>query len=238
MGNPVKIKAKVLVARKYGDSLYEYLIKPEGRIPRFNAGQFLHLALDPYDPSYEWPESRVFSIASGNTRTEYLRIVISVKGKFTTRIANELYPGAEVFIKMPYGNFTIRQSGKTLVLIAGGSGVAPFVSFLESAIDHKLSREINFFYGYRSPELDIFHDLWVECKARIDGFNMVIYDQSLEIDYGVEKRSGILNIVEIFNESEPESEFYLSGPWSMIDSFNKSLLSFGVNKDSVLIDEW
>ena len=37
---------------------------PNGRAPRFRPGQFLHLALDAYDPSGFWPDSRVFSIAS------------------------------------------------------------------------------------------------------------------------------------------------------------------------------
>ena len=33
-------------------------------VPRFTPGQFLHLALDPYDADGFWPDSRVFSIAS------------------------------------------------------------------------------------------------------------------------------------------------------------------------------
>ena len=48
----------------HGERVYTLALRPERPVPRFRPGQFLHLALDPYDPSGFWPESRVFSIAS------------------------------------------------------------------------------------------------------------------------------------------------------------------------------
>ena len=90
MASPSKIQAELVEKIAYSDSVMEYIFKPHGRVPRFKAGQFLHLAIDPYDPSFEWPESRVFSIASSSLNRNIIRLIISIKGKFTKRIFMEL----------------------------------------------------------------------------------------------------------------------------------------------------
>ena len=78
--------------------------------PRWKPGQFLHLALDPYDPSGHWPESRCFTMASGSLEKEFVRLTIAAKGTFTRRILAELQPGRKVWMKAPYGDFIVRTS--------------------------------------------------------------------------------------------------------------------------------
>jgi len=85
MGMPQKIRCQVADIIDHGEHVYTVDLLPERPVPRFQPGQFLHLALDPYDPSGFWPESRVFSIASSPSRRERLRISYSVKGRFTPR---------------------------------------------------------------------------------------------------------------------------------------------------------
>src|SRR6476661_2510039 len=97
----------------HGEGVYTVTLAPAGAagtarpVPRFRAGQFLHLALDPYDPTGFWPESRVFSIASSPDARGSVRITYAVHGRFTTRMERELSAGGEVWIKMPYGDFVI-----------------------------------------------------------------------------------------------------------------------------------
>ena len=49
--------------------------------PRWKPGQFLHLALDAYDPSGHWPESRCFTMASGSLEKDHVRLTIAAKGR-------------------------------------------------------------------------------------------------------------------------------------------------------------
>jgi len=58
---PVSQKLPCVVERivSHGERVYTIALRPDRPAPRFRAGQFLHLALDPYDPSGFWPESRV-----------------------------------------------------------------------------------------------------------------------------------------------------------------------------------
>ena len=100
----------------HGERVYTLALRPERLVPRFRAGQFLHLALDPYDPSGFWPESRVFSIASPPAQRDTVRITYAVHGRFTARMESDLVEGRQVWIKMPYGDFVVdRRRGRRAV---------------------------------------------------------------------------------------------------------------------------
>ena len=43
-------------------------LRPLEKAYKYNPGQFLHLALDEYDPARPWPESRCFSMQSSPDR--------------------------------------------------------------------------------------------------------------------------------------------------------------------------
>ena len=126
-----KLACRVEQIVAHGDGVYTLALRPERPAPRFRAGQFLHLALDPYDPTRFWPDSRVFSIASPPSQPDLLRISYSVRGRFTARMERELVEGQQVWIKMPYGDFVI-GGGADVVLFAGGTGISAFTAYLES----------------------------------------------------------------------------------------------------------
>ena len=106
----------------HGERVYTLALRPERPVPRFRAGQFLHLALDPYDPTGFWPESRVFSIASSpaaaRRRAHHLRRPWRVHRADGERARRRR---AAIWIKLPYGDFVI-ESGPDVVLFAGRDG--------------------------------------------------------------------------------------------------------------------
>ena len=125
MATPRKLRCTVCELRDHGDRVYSLRLRSERPLPQFRSGQFLHLALDPYDPSGFWPESRVFSIASSPGRKDEVEIVYSVKGRFTSRMEKELCAGGEVWVKLPYGEFVVCAPPRLLPPPAAAVGVAP-----------------------------------------------------------------------------------------------------------------
>lgn len=236
MPSPVKIPAKVIDIQKFSDTVASFTFEPQKRVPRFRAGQFLHLALDEYDPSHDWPESRVFSIANGSSNRKQIRILISVKGKFTRRIFDELSVGSGVWLKMPYGDFVIDKNSPDIVLVAGGTGIAPFISFLEDAVNQKPGNKIHLFYGVRNEKLIIFDNLFTSCQKEIEHFKHTVFTE--------EKASGKyptgqLDIEKIYAETNHFSPvYYLSGPFEMISKFKEYLENKDVSEDKIKIDEW
>ncbi len=148
-------------------------LKPSRQLPNFLPGQFLHLALDPYDPtSGYWPDSRVFSIASTPTDPE-ITIAYAVKGAYTKRMYDELVVNKEVWIKLPYGHFSMSaETNEEIFLVAGGTGIAPFVAFLLSEINRPTGVKLALFYGVRNSKLFLFQDIIDQAIFRLPGFQL------------------------------------------------------------------
>ena len=237
MASPKKLQAIVTSVIHHSDNVIEYLFLPEGRIPSFYPGQFLHLAIDPYDPCQNWPESRVFSIANAPGKS-HIRIVISVKGHFTARMASELSEGSRVWLKFPYGNFTFPDSDNSLVLIAGGTGISPYISYLEHCVEKNARQAIYLYYGVRDERYIIFNQLLEKCIATLPLFNYTVYCEGEIQNKNLNILPGIIDCNQILKENSSNSGFFISGPPLMIATIKNTLLEHGILPDRIFIDEW
>jgi len=248
MANPIRIKAIVNSVIAHGQGVYSVSMAPEGRVPRFKPGQFLHLTVDGYDPgSGYWPESRAFSIAS-SPGLDTLLIVYSVKGSYTRKMEKSLEPGREVWLKLPYGNFTIEkniQSGQDIVLVAGGTGITPFISYLDALVTtctHVGS--IYLYYGVRLNSLMLFSPLLARCIEGISTFRANIFIENEAPDKLMlpiaRKAQGRLCVDAIYEEAHELNNpiYFLSGPQPMINSFRNHLAEKRVALTNIKIDEW
>src|SRR4030042_5099313 len=165
MAIPQKIRCWVERILDHGDHVYTVDLAPERPLPRFKPGQFLHLALDDYDPSGFWPESRVFSIASSPAQRDHLKISYSVRGRYTARMENELHEDRMVWVKLPYGDFVIRDANN-VALLAGGTGITAFTAFLENLMPEHPSK-VYLVYGARNRNLLIYRDMIENQVSRI-----------------------------------------------------------------------
>jgi len=243
MANPVKIKAHVEKITAFGKGTYAVDFKPEGRIPRYKSGQFLHLTVDEFDPTGGfWPESRVFSICSSYNQ-DLISIIYSVKGKYTKKMEEMLKAGSRVWLKLPYGEFVIENNTtSSVVLVAGGTGVSPFLPYLENLIHEENQRQpIHLFYGIRNIEAFIGRDLLLQCRKTLKNFNVsVSIENNTSVTSEIPFETGRLDINEIRKKTAGllNPVYYLSGPPAMIKAFKSKLFEMGVDKDNVKIDEW
>ena len=123
-------------------------VKPEGwKFPEFEAGQFVALGLPPESPrctasteEFEAPKpdkliKRAYSIASSsNDETIEFYITLVHSGQLTPRLF-ELQIGDKIWMgKKAVGMFTLEEinENKNVVLVATGTGVAPYMSMLRS----------------------------------------------------------------------------------------------------------
>ena len=239
MPTPVKLPARVVDVKVHSSDLRSYVFAPERRPPAFRAGQFLHLALDAWDPAAHWPESRVFSIASSPLEREHLSITVSRQGAFTARMFAELAVGSHVWLKLAYGEFCpdATSSGRS-VLMAGGSGITPFISFLLWASIKEPKAAIDLHYGARTPELLVYRDVVDRCRERMNDLRATYYAETGGA--AEDLLTGRLSVEQAWTslEDPSTSRFYLSGPKLMIDAFRRDLLARGARPDAVLSDDW
>ena len=234
---PVAQKLPVVVERvvPHGERVYTVSLRPDRPAPRFRPGQFLHLALDAYDPSAFWPESRVFSIASSPGERDCLRITYAVHGAFTARMEQELLEGRRFWIKMPYGDFVVDAAGD-VVLFAGGTGVTAFTAFLDALGDG--SGTVTLAYGARTSGLLIYRDRVERCAARHPSLDVLYF-----VEQGNAPSPGTIGRVSVDavwpRIRRPfEATYYISGPPAMLQGIRRDLSARNISPEAIRIDAW
>jgi len=156
--NPLKpTKAKVVNIKEMTD--IEKLITIQLQDPagqeKFNymPGQFIKLGVMGVG---EAP----ISICTAQTDDPSIELCIRNAGRVTNAVHN-LDVGDTVWVRGPYGNgFPMEKfTGKDLLLVAGGLGVAPIRGVLQYALQHREKfGEISLLYGVRSYDLMLYRD--------------------------------------------------------------------------------
>jgi ferredoxin-NADP reductase len=239
MAQPTRLRARIAKIEVHAPGVRSFVLAPQRPAPRFRPGQFLHLALDPYDPSQHWPESRVFSIASPPQDREQLRITVSEVGTFTRRMML-LREGDELWVKLPYGDFVIEpRENEPLVLLAGGTGITPFLSFLAST-DVSISVPVRVLYGARRSELLIYRSVLDQAVAR---FRDLGWGAFVEENARPGEHQGRLSVEAALDAAQamgrPDvTTFHVSGPPSMLRFFQAGLAAAKVAPARIRIDAW
>jgi ferredoxin-NADP reductase len=224
-----KIPCVVQAVTDHGERVYTVELRPSTAVTHFKPGQFLHLALDAYEPGGFWPESRVFSIASSPRERDRLAITYAVKGAFTTRMERELVPGSSVWVKLPYGEFVV-DPGTDAVLFAGGTGVTAFTAFLQSLQPDQAAR-VFLFYGARKPNLFVYGPLAEACARAVP---------SLSYSLVCQETHGRLQVDAVWPAIATlrDPVFYLSGPPQMLSALTAQLGEHGVRQEVIRTDAW
>ena len=112
------------------------------------AGQYATLQV----PGARRPRSYSFAKApeleKHNEHTFFIRLVHG--GKLSSWLAQSDRTGEHVIISGPMGKFGIDDTNKTMVCIAGGSGMSAINAIVEEACSKSIARDCYFFYGART----------------------------------------------------------------------------------------
>lgn len=150
-------KGKITYLQVIKEDLAVFKITPEnGQIPDFKAGQFLTIGTNV--PSEGKIIRRAYSIASAPEQKKYWELYIRwvkkpVPGRLTTQLFN-MKEGDDILWVKPTGVFTINEKmhdgspdSRRMVLIGGGTGLAPFVSYSNHLHAMGSNREIVVLHG-------------------------------------------------------------------------------------------
>ena len=129
-------RARVVTVKSLSTDMLEVVLEPDSSWATHTAGQHIALTIEINGRL----TTRVFTIASGaNThqRDKQIRLVTKVKAKGTlTPYLHSCVPNQWVNISAPMGKFVWPTTGKSLLMIAGGSGITPFIAMLDDAINN------------------------------------------------------------------------------------------------------
>ncbi len=168
-------KATISYISVLKEDLAIFHIKPnEGQVPDFKPGQFVTLGVNV--PSEGKIVRRAYSIASPPHQKKYFELIIRwvkkpVPGRLTTQMFDKK-EGDEVFWVKPTGIFTINEKmpsgepdNRRLVLIGGGTGLAPFISYSLHLKKNESKREIVVLHGASYVDELSYRDLLTELES-------------------------------------------------------------------------
>jgi ferredoxin-NADP reductase len=226
-------RAKVVEINPISNDVREYILKPE-KYNYFDPGTFLQLTLENLVDGNRWPESRNFSIASSENTENTIRLIIKKIGNYTARIFNELNVGSFCFIKYSFGDFLLPfyDSENKIICIAGGTGIAPILSFAEYLNKIGQKDRLVVFYSSRKYDSLIKFDLLV--KAVIQE-NLNIY---LSREKNEKFKFGRINTNDVIKKSDDISKdhFYICGGEDFTNTFKVNLKKAGA--ENIYSDEW
>ena len=226
-----------------GERVYEVTLEPKTSLPRFLPGQFLHLALDEYDPSSNWPESRVFSITSLPSNRGLLSILYSVKGRFTSRMEQEIHLGKVVWVKLPYGDFRFDDLNRARFLWAGGTGIAAFSSLLQAIAKAGNPAPVRLIYGIRNPRLFFYEEVVCTLAGRglCKGVDLFVEHGEVPSDLvGIETHPGPLDFSAVVKaiDGAGSADHYLAGPPGMLEMLKTRLRNRSVPQGRIFLESW
>jgi propane monooxygenase reductase subunit len=203
----------------------------DGEMP-FRSGQYVDIRIPETD------EYRSFSMAglpSDDGRLEFM-IRLYPGGRFSGLLADGvLREGDALEMKGPYGVFTLRETGRPLLFIGGGAGMAPILSLLRSMADTAIARPAVYYYG-APEEHDLFH--LDELRALADVLPDFRFVPALS-DAEWDGETGL--ITDVVDRCEPDLagvDAYLCGPPRMVDVATELLLRRGVPEKRIHVDKF
>ncbi len=203
-----------------------FIFKPLEQIT-WKAGQFFHYVLH-HEPTDDRGSDRWFTIATAPSEGFVM---------VTTRFANEkgssfkkaladLKVGDAIEISDLDGDFTVEDTTKEYVFIAGGIGITPFRSILKE-LDQNGSRcAITLLYANRDQDIAYKDELEAFAKN----------NPALKIHYIISpERVDVARVKELVPDMQ-KPIFYISGPEPMVESLGNSLKGSGIAADHLKQD--
>jgi predicted ferric reductase len=222
---------------KRADRLWELDIQPApGTLPiRYRAGQFVWMTEGKRRfPLFDHP----FSIADSPLRPG-LSLIVKEAGDFTRRIG-ALAPGTPIGIDGPYGDFTLEdRDGESILLVAGGVGIAPIMGLLRDLVARRDPRAIRLAYAVGQPEN-------LACLPEIEAAQSSVDLQVMLVSetdgpqwtglIGRLDRSRLKRMLEGLDPSRCVA--FICGPGSMVTTVSDTLLTLGLPIDSVIFERF
>jgi glycine betaine catabolism B len=179
----------------------------------FKPGQYFFVTI----PKLLFPDSRGnmrhFTLVNSPNENGVITMATRIREESGFKKSlNELSIGSEVEIGAITGNFTLPKDCKnSLVFIAGGIGITPFISMLKYAQDESLPYNITLIYSNRDQQSSAFLDELNEFRNSIKNLNVVL-TMTQDLSWKGENRRIDHQFIKDHVSDFENKSFYVSGP--------------------------
>ena len=184
------------------------------------------------------PVTRAYSISSAPKDTlagKYELTVKLVDGGLVSRyILDNWQVGTEVTVSAPEGNFEYQplRDAKTVIGLAGGSGITPFLSMAQAIRDGDEDFELILLYGSRNKENILFYDELAALEKECPKFKVVhvLSDKDAKAGEGFEKGFLTAELIKKYAPADAPYSVFLCGPQQMYEFVDKELAKLDLER--------
>ncbi len=181
--------------------------------------------------------TRAYSIASAPSETNRFELCLNLvhDGHLSPRLFS-MQPGESVEMLPPLGTFTIRHPERDAVLIATGTGIAPYRSILHAHLN-ETSRAFTLIFGVRHEPSLMYRTEFEEMARRFSHFKfMPTLTRPGETWPG---RAGRVqeHLAEAIGERR-DIDVFLCGLKAMVDDVRTILKGMGFDRKQILYEKY
>jgi predicted ferric reductase len=199
---------------RLNDDVLEIDLAPVNDPIDFVPGQFVFVTFHDDDLTRESHPYTLCSPADAETLT----ITVKALGDYTRRLYERLAPGVEATLEGPYGRFDYRDGGHRQVWIAGGVGVAPFLSWARNvAHDGTEAPTVDFYYCVHERNDAVY-------REEFEALSREVSNVSVALVCSVEE--GHLHAHDLGDLTD--TDVFMCGPKRLTDDLHRQLRRRGV----------
>lgn len=187
----------------------------------FLPGQYVNIVVPGTD------QTRSYSFSSGPGADEVAFLLRNTPtGALPTYLRERANPGDRVEFTGPLGSFYLRQVKRPLLFLAGGTGLAPFLSMLEKIGGDGAEHPVHLIYGV-TTDADLVRVEELEQHAKqLPNFTFTCCVADEGSSYP--NKGYVTRYIEPQHVNGGDVDIYLCGPPPMVDAVRKWLESQGI----------
>jgi len=233
-GIPIKrMRSKVArMERLAHDVMRLYLKLPDDERLQFMAGQYIDIILQD-------ERRRAFSLANAPHDDALLELHVRNidDGEYTGYIFNTLKEKDLLSIEGPQGSFYLREeSRRPMILMAGGTGLAPIKGIIEHVLAEGIQRSMHLFWGVRAQRDLYLHELALDWQQHAN-FQYTPVLSEPQPDDNWQGQTGLVHeaVVTAYPDLK-DYDVYAGGPPAMVETAFQAFATHGMPAENYYSD--
>lgn len=226
---------QIKAVQQLSDSTFALVLQGEAlRKLDFLPGQYANLRV----PGQE-EQHRAYSFSSfvegGDSASFLIRNVPG--GLMSGFLKQRAAPGMELTLTGPYGSFYLREPQRPLLMLAGGTGLAPFLAMLDKiAAAGGSGHPIQLIYGVNNDRDIVGIDRLDELVRRIPGFGYAVC--VVDTNSAQPRKGYVTHHMDPAYLHDGNVDIYLCGPPPMVEAVAQHLRDTGLKSASFLFEKF
>ena len=219
-----RFAATVSKVEPHNDAAVVLELDVDASAPVFLAGQYVNIDV----PGSGQHRSYSFSSAPGQSKISFL--IKRIPGGVMSTWLDSAQPGNKLELIGPLGSFYLRAVERPLLFLAGGTGLAPFLSMLEVLARTDSQQKVHLIYGV-TRDLDLVQVDAIEAYvAKLPNFTYATV--VADTDSTHPRKGWVTQHMPAEALNDGDVDVYLCGPPPMVDAVRKHFDDNGVKPNS------